>query len=57
MYLSLDAATGRIIECNQVTAETLGYRKGEIVGREAFELYHPDCAAVAHHDQCHGGPA
>ena len=43
MYVSLDAVTAKIVECNQTTARTLGYTKDELIGREVFDLYHPDC--------------
>ena len=43
MYVSLDAVTAKIVECNQTTARTLGYTKDELIGRQVFDLYHPDC--------------
>jgi PAS domain S-box-containing protein len=43
MYVSLDAVTAKIVECNQTTARALGYTKDELIGREVFEVYHPDC--------------
>jgi PAS domain S-box-containing protein len=42
MYISVDARTGRILQCNQTLATELGYTKAEIIGREIFYLYHPD---------------
>jgi PAS domain S-box-containing protein len=43
MYVSLDAVTAKIVECNETTARVLGYTKGELVGRDVFDVYHPDC--------------
>ncbi len=43
MYVSVDAETAEIIECNQTLAGKLKYSKEEIHGRKIFELYHPDC--------------
>ncbi len=41
MSLSVDAKTGKIIQCNQTLLKNLGYEKEEIIGREVSELYHP----------------
>ncbi len=43
MFVSVDAKTAKIIECNQTLATALGYRKEEIIGRPIFYVYHPDC--------------
>jgi PAS domain S-box-containing protein len=43
MYVSLDAVTAKIVECNQTTARALGYTKDELIGREVYDVYHPDC--------------
>ena len=43
MYVSVEAATARILQCNQRLADELGYTKEEIIGRLIFEMYHPDC--------------
>ncbi|MBF0588116.1 MAG: transporter substrate-binding domain-containing protein [Magnetococcales bacterium] len=48
MYASVDAATAIIKQCNQTVADNLGYTKEEIIGREIFELYHPDCLDKVH---------
>jgi PAS domain S-box-containing protein len=42
MYISVDAGTGRILQCNQTLANELGYTKAEIIGREIIDLYQPD---------------
>ena len=42
MFVSVDAATGNILDCNQTTATKLGYKKEEIIGRHISEMYHPD---------------
>jgi PAS domain S-box-containing protein len=43
MYVSVDAETARILQCNQTLADNLGYAKEEIIGRLIFDMYHPDC--------------
>ena len=42
MFVSVDAATGNILDCNQTTATKLGYKKEEIIGSHIREMYHPD---------------
>ena len=42
MYVSVDAATGTMSQCNQTLAEKTGYTKDEILGRPVLEIYHPD---------------
>ncbi len=49
MYLSVDPATGTIIQCNQTTAVKTGYGKSELIGRPVIEMYHPDCRELALH--------
>ncbi len=43
MYVSVEAATARILQCNQRLADELGYTKEEIIERSIFDVYHPDC--------------
>jgi two-component system cell cycle sensor histidine kinase/response regulator CckA len=43
MYMSVNARTASIDECNQTGANILGVPKCEIVGRSVFAIYHPDC--------------
>lgn len=43
MLISVNAADGKIIQCNQTLLDTLGYNRNEIIGHSAFDLYHPDC--------------
>jgi PAS domain S-box-containing protein len=47
MYLSVDAKTATIIECNNTLVHMIGYAKEEILGRSVFEMYHPDCGEEA----------
>jgi two-component system cell cycle sensor histidine kinase/response regulator CckA len=47
MYISVDAGTGRILQCNQTLTTELGHTKAEIIGCEIFDLYHPDSVAEA----------
>ncbi len=43
MFCSVDAASGRVVQCNRALTEKTGYTKAEIIGRHIFDLYHPDC--------------
>ncbi len=43
MFLSVDARTGTVVQCNKTLTEVTGYRKDEIVGRPLLGIYHPDC--------------
>lgn len=43
MYVSVNAKTALIENCNITLANTLGYSKEQIVWRPVFEIYHPDC--------------
>ncbi len=47
MYVSVDARTARVIQCNQTLSDRLGYTKGEIIGRPVFDLYHPESLEAA----------
>ena len=44
MYVSVDAKTAKIIECNQTLIDRLGYTREEIIGRPVFDMYSPDSA-------------
>ncbi len=44
MYLSTDAATGVIIQCNATLAGVIGCAREDIVGRPVSDIFHPDCA-------------
>ena len=43
MFASVEAATGKIIQCNETLAKALGYTKEEIISRHITYVYHPDC--------------
>jgi len=47
MYLSVDAKTAKIIQCNKTLTKKLGYKVKEIVDKEMFSLFHPDCIEEA----------
>jgi len=47
MFLSVDAATADILECNDTLIKVTGYVKEEIIGKPVFTLYHPDCLEQA----------
>jgi PAS domain S-box-containing protein len=42
MFVSVEANTGLILQCNQTLVTATGYAKEEIIGRHVSELYHPD---------------
>ncbi len=42
MFASVDAATGKVLQCNHTLASATGYLKEEIVGRPILDMYHPD---------------
>ncbi|MCA9140515.1 MAG: PAS domain S-box protein [Planctomycetales bacterium] len=43
MYLTVDATSGKILECNQTLANTTGFDKSEIVGSSIYLLHDPSC--------------
>jgi PAS domain S-box-containing protein len=43
MFISVEAGTAKILQCNQTLLDSLGYRKDELIGHPVFNLYHPDC--------------
>ena len=43
MLGSVDAATRKVLTCNQAFACKTGYSMEEIIGRKIDEFYHPDC--------------
>jgi len=43
MYASMDAKTGRILQCNRTLTKATGYSKEAIIGQLISNLYHPDC--------------
>ncbi|MCX6269565.1 MAG: PAS domain S-box protein [Bacteroidetes bacterium] len=47
MYLSIDAQSGKIIQCNQTTCRKTGFEEDEIIGRSVLDLYHPDYLEIA----------
>lgn len=47
MYVSVDAATGRIEGCNLTLCSVLGYERQELLGQPVLKLYHPDCLEEA----------
>ncbi|MGB5346106.1 MAG: sigma 54-interacting transcriptional regulator, partial [Woeseia sp.] len=50
MFVSVDARSGAITECNQTLLDKLGYSKEELIGRPTIDIYHPRCHARA--EQC-----
>jgi PAS domain S-box-containing protein len=48
MFVSIDAQTAMILQCNQTLVTNLGYIKEELIGRSIFDVYHPDCMEDVH---------
>ncbi len=47
MFVSVNALTDKIIECNQALIDTLGYTKEELLNLDSIaELYHPESLSV-----------
>ncbi|PCJ84081.1 MAG: hypothetical protein COA57_09830 [Flavobacteriales bacterium] len=42
MLCSIEAKTGKLMQCNNAMASSLGYSKSELIGRPVMELYHPE---------------
>ncbi|MGD9082150.1 MAG: PAS domain S-box protein [Desulfobacterales bacterium] len=47
MFVSVDAKTATILDCNQTLVDALGYTKAEVIDRPAFDMYTPDSAEYA----------
>jgi len=47
MYVSVDAKTALITECNETLTKALGYTKEEIIGQPIFTMYSPESAEYA----------
>jgi two-component system, LuxR family, sensor kinase FixL len=47
MFVSIDAKTGRVVQCNQTLARTISRPIQELLGRPAVELFHADCHSEA----------
>ena len=47
MFASVEASTGRIVECNRTLVSMLGYGRDEIVGRQVLDIYDPGCRSAA----------
>lgn len=45
-YLSVDGATGCVVEGNRALERLTGFPVAEVLGRPVFELYHPDSRAA-----------
>lgn len=48
LMISVDVSNRKIVECNQTLLNKLGFDRSEVVGKEVFELYHPDSVEAAH---------
>lgn len=42
MFISVDANTAKVVNCNDTLARKMGYTKDEIIGKEVFNFYHPE---------------
>ena len=43
MFLSVDANTRNVLDCNMTLLDVTGYSREEIIGKSVIELYHSDC--------------
>ncbi len=43
MFVSVKASTGKIVRCNKTLLTNLGYSENEVLGKNIFYVYHPDC--------------
>ena len=42
IFISVDAESRRIVQCNKRTVEATGFSKEELIGMPVFDLYHPE---------------
>ena len=47
MFVSVDAKTATILDCNRTLVNALGYTKEEVIGRLIFDIYTPESAEYA----------
>lgn len=47
MFVSVDVATQRVIECNETLLSMTGFSKSEVIDRHVFDLYAPECLEKA----------
>jgi len=47
MFVSVDAKTATILDCNKTLCNALDYKKDEIINRPIFDMYTPDSAEYA----------
>jgi PAS domain S-box-containing protein len=43
MFATIDAKTGRVLQCNQTLLKKTNYLKKELIGHRINIIYHPDC--------------
>jgi PAS domain S-box-containing protein len=48
MFVSVDAKTSKIVECNHTFLKKTGYKKEKIIGKPIFSVYHPNSLEGAH---------
>jgi PAS domain S-box-containing protein len=48
MMISVDVSNRKVVECNETLLEATGFSREEIIGKEVFDLYHPDSVETAH---------
>jgi PAS domain S-box-containing protein len=47
MFVSVDAISGTIVECNETLSRAVGYTKAELIGRPIIDMYHADSQEAA----------
>ena len=48
LMISVDVSNKKIVECNDKLLLELGLSRDEVIGKEVFDLYHPDSVDAAH---------
>jgi len=43
MFVSVDIATQRVMECNETFLATTGFARVDVIDKHVFDLYHADC--------------
>ncbi len=48
MFVSIEAETGKVVQCKRTLLRATSYANSEIIGRAIIDLYHRACAVQAH---------
>ena len=47
MVAFVDPKSKHVIECNEILANSIGYKKSSLIGRSVFDLHHSSCQGMA----------